>query len=231
MKKSFWLIAPFATWMVLMTVLPATTWAYAVRTKAVAFLLLCACVPYYEKVFRTDIVRRSLLPGLLVGLAVFAIWILPEQFDWAWYRRFCIVGEGGTKAVADTDMDKVVSMMVGREMQYHQKTKCYIKTGAPVLEAEHIAWGDRVRDVSFALHKGEILGMFGIVGAGRTETARAIFGMDPKESGDIYIDGEKVEINQPLDAIKAGKAPLEAYESNVKTYGITATACRRNQKR
>ena len=107
----------------------------------------------------------------------------------------------GTKAVADTDMDEVVSMMVGREMQYHQKTKCYIEAGAPVLEAEHIAWGDRVRDVSFALHKGEILGMFGIVGAGRTETMRAIFGLAKMNRGTVRINGEPVIIRSPADAL------------------------------
>ena len=113
LPKSFWLIAPFATWMALMTVLPATTWAYAVRTKVVAFLLLFACVPFYEKGIRPDVVRRSLLPGLVVGLAVFAIWVLPEQFDWAWYRKWCIIGEGGTQAVAEASTLMIAYRLIG----------------------------------------------------------------------------------------------------------------------
>ena len=113
LPKSFWLIAPFATWMALMTVLPAMMWAYAIRTKVVAFLLLVACDHFYEKGIRPDVVRRSVLPGLVVGLAVFAIWILPEQFDWAWYRRFCIIGEGGTQAVAEASTLMIVYRLLG----------------------------------------------------------------------------------------------------------------------
>ena len=119
MRKSFWLIAPFATWMVLMTVLPATTWAYAVRTAVVALLLLCACC---LKGPRSSIssgkdsaspLWLSPLLGSVVGLAVFAIWILPEQFDWAWYRRFCIIGEGGTQAVAEASAVMIAIRLIG----------------------------------------------------------------------------------------------------------------------
>ena len=119
MRKSFWLIAPFATWMVLMTVLPATTWAYAVRTAVVALLLLCACC---LKGPRSSIssgkdsaspLWLSPLFGSVVGLAVFAIWSLPEQFDWAWYRRFCIIGEGGTQAVAEASAVMIAIRLIG----------------------------------------------------------------------------------------------------------------------
>lgn len=61
-----------------------------------------------------------------------------------------------------------------------------------------------LKDVSFELHKGEILGFSGLMGAGRTETARALFGADPKDSGDIYVNGQKVEIKTPQDAVKCG---------------------------
>ena len=64
--------------------------------------------------------------------------------------------------------------------------------------------GRMVRNISFSLRKGEIVGIAGLMGAGRTETTRAIFGADPKESGQIFIDGEEVKINRPIDAIKAG---------------------------
>ena len=113
LPKSFWLIAPFATWMVLMTALPATPACYAIRTVVVALLLLCACCPFSVKDIRHDRVIRAFLPGLLVGLLVFAIWILPEQFDWAWYRRFCIIGEGGTQAVAEASVAMIVFRLFG----------------------------------------------------------------------------------------------------------------------
>ena len=61
-----------------------------------------------------------------------------------------------------------------------------------------------VRDVDFSLYEGEIVGFAGLMGAGRTETTRAIFGIDPKESGQIFLDGKEVAIQKPEDAIKAG---------------------------
>ena len=73
-----------------------------------------------------------------------------------------------------------------------------------VLKVEHLNAGKMVQDVSFELHKGEILGFSGLMGAGRTETARALFGADPKESGDIYINGQKVDIKTPEDAVRCG---------------------------
>lgn len=61
-----------------------------------------------------------------------------------------------------------------------------------------------VRDINLELYEGEIVGIAGLMGAGRTETTRAIFGIDPKESGEIFIDGKEVKINCPADSIKAG---------------------------
>ena len=130
LPKSFWLIAPFATWIVLMMALPATTWAYAVRTAVTAVLLaagwrqgletldfrLETCLPSpVSSPLRSFVsrLRSSLWPGLLVGLAVFAIWILPEQFDWVWYRRFCIIGEGGTQTVAEASTLMIVIRLIG----------------------------------------------------------------------------------------------------------------------
>ena len=114
LPKGFWLIAPFATWMVLMVALPATAWAYAVRTAATAALLAAGASQVSSPL--TSFVSRlksSLLPGLLVGLAVFAIWILPEQFDWAWYRKWCIIGEGGTQAVAEAGAAMIAVRLIG----------------------------------------------------------------------------------------------------------------------
>ena len=115
LPRSFWLIAPFATWMVLMMALPATPACYAIRTAVVALLLLCACCLKGPRSSSPTSGRDSASPlfGLLVGLAVFAIWILPEQFDWAWYRKWCIIGEGGTQAVAEASTLMIAYRLIG----------------------------------------------------------------------------------------------------------------------
>ena len=105
--------------------------------------------------------------------------------------------------VADTNLDEIIRYMVGRELK-EKFPKIHLEPGAERLRVEKIHAGKQVRGVSLSARGGEILGIAGLVGAGRTETARAIFGMDPKESGEIYVDGQKVEISQPLDAINAG---------------------------
>ena len=114
MKGSFWLIAPYAVWMALMAALPATVGGYAVRTAVTAAMLAAGAskvsCPLTSFVSR---LKSSLFPGLLVGLAVFAIWIGPEQFDWAWYRRFCIVGEEGTQAVAEAGAAMIAVRLIG----------------------------------------------------------------------------------------------------------------------
>ena len=114
MKETFWMIAPYAAWMVLMAVLPATVGGYAVRTAVVAAMLVAGASKVSSPL--TSFVSRlksSLLPGLLVGLAVFAIWIAPEQFDWAWYRKWCIIGEGGTQAVAEAGAAMIAVRLIG----------------------------------------------------------------------------------------------------------------------
>ncbi len=114
-------------------------------------------------------------------------------------------GYVGTLITADCTKNDIINMMVGRVIYEDPKQESAVAEDAPVvLKVEHLNAGRMVQDVSFELHKGEILGFSGLMGAGRTETARAIFGADPKESGDIYINGEKVEINSPEDAVKHG---------------------------
>lgn len=111
----------------------------------------------------------------------------------------------GTLITKDCTKDDIINMMVGRVIYEDPKTKSNVAKDAPVvLKVEHLNAGKMVRDVSFELRKGEILGVAGLMGAGRTETARALFGADPKDSGEIYINGEKVEINSPMDAVAHG---------------------------
>ena len=98
--RSFWLIAPYASWMALMVAMPATAAGYAVRTCVTAALLVPTLRARLSGGCRG--LARQLAWGVPVGLAVFAVWILPEQFDWPLYGRFCIVGEGGTRGLAET---------------------------------------------------------------------------------------------------------------------------------
>ena len=127
-------------------------------------------------------------------------------------------GYVGTLITKDCTKDDIINMMVGRVIYEEPKTKSLVPKDAPVvLKVEHLNAGKMVQDVSFELRKGEILGFSGLMGAGRTETARAIFGADPKESGDIYVNGKKVTINSPQDAVNNGIGYLS---EDRKRYGI-----------
>ncbi len=111
----------------------------------------------------------------------------------------------GTLITEQSTKDDIIKMMVGRTIYEDPKTKSMVAPDAPVvLKVEHLNAGKMVQDVSFELHKGEILGFSGLMGAGRTETMRALFGADPKTSGDIWVDGKQVEIKTPEDAVKLG---------------------------
>ncbi len=124
----------------------------------------------------------------------------------------------GTLVTADSTKEDIINMMVGRVIYEDPKEHSMVKPDAPVtLKVEHLNAGRMVKDVSFELHKGEILGFSGLMGAGRTETARAIFGADPKQSGDIYINGKKVNIRTPQDAVKYGIGYLS---EDRKRYGV-----------
>ncbi|MCR4694977.1 MAG: sugar ABC transporter ATP-binding protein [Pseudobutyrivibrio sp.] len=110
------------------------------------------------------------------------------------------ITEGNFK---DFTMDEIIQNMVGREIkEKFPRVEC--QRGKKVFEVEHLNAGRLVRDVSFSLYEGEIVGFAGLMGAGRTETTRAIFGIDPKESGVIKLDGKEIEIKKPMDSIKAG---------------------------
>ena len=100
-------------------------------------------------------------------------------------------------------MDEIIANMVGREIkEKFPRVEC--EKGKLVLEVKNLNAGRLVRNVGFSLYEGEIVGFAGLMGAGRTETTRAIFGVDQKESGVIVLDGKEVSINKPEDAIKAG---------------------------
>lgn len=100
-------------------------------------------------------------------------------------------------------MDKIIANMVGREIK-EQFPRVTCKKGQKVFEVKNLNAGSLVRDISFSLYEGEIVGFAGLMGAGRTETTRAIFGVDKKTTGQIFLDGKEVGIHCPMDAIRAG---------------------------
>ena len=105
----------------------------------------------------------------------------------------------------DVTNDMVVKAMVGRELK-EQYPKKEVKIGEPVLEVRNLTHSGEFEDISFTLHRGEILGLVGLVGAGRTETMQALFGLSKPESGEILLKGEKTELKKPADAIRKGIA-------------------------
>ena len=119
-------------------------------------------------------------------------------------------GYVGTLITAESSKEDIINMMVGRVIYEDPKEHSMVAPDAPVvLKVEHLNAGKMVQDVSFELRKGEILGFSGLMGAGRTETARALFGADPKQSGKISVMGKdgqlrEVTINSPQDAVKYG---------------------------
>lgn len=130
-------------------------------------------------------------------------------------RDGCYVG---TLITSECTNDDIINMMVGHVIYEHPKTESHVKPDAPVvLKVENLNAGRMVQNVNFELHKGEILGFSGLMGAGRTEMARALFGADPKESGEITINGEKVNIRTPEQAVAAGLGYLS---EDRKRYGI-----------
>jgi len=110
------------------------------------------------------------------------------------------ITEGNFKSIP---MNEIISNMVGREIK-EQFPTIDIERGELALQVKNLNAGRLVRDVNFEAYRGEILGIAGLMGAGRTETTRAIFGVDPKTSGEIILDGKSLTINKPMDAIRAG---------------------------
>ncbi len=122
---------------------------------------------------------------------------------------------------SDYDPNKLVARMVGREITNVFPKDLEVPIGDVVLEVKNLTQskedGGRFEDISFQLRQGEILGFAGLVGAGRSEVMRAIFGLDPITSGEIYINGQKVNIRSTGDAIKAGIAMVN---EDRKGYGL-----------
>ncbi len=122
-----------------------------------------------------------------------------------------------TVATPDAPIDRIISMMVGRTIYEAAPEVPEHPSDEIVLEVRGLSRGRRVRDVSFQLRRGEILGFAGLVGAGRTEVARAVFGADRPESGEIFVHGQRVRIASPSDAVRHGIGYLS---EDRKRYGL-----------
>ncbi len=121
--------------------------------------------------------------------------------------RMTILRDGcyiGSRDVKDVTKNEMIEMMIGRKLT-NQYPSRETEPGEVVLEVKGLSdGGHRVKDISFYARAGEVLGFAGLVGAGRTETMRMIFGADKKTAGEIYIHGKRAEIKRPRDAIKCG---------------------------
>jgi ribose transport system ATP-binding protein len=109
-----------------------------------------------------------------------------------------------TVTAGDTSVESIIGMMVGRTLTDAAPSESVAGAGEVALEVKNLNAGPLVRGVSFTLRKGEILGFAGLMGAGRTEVARAVFGADPIESGEILVKGVKATIRRPSDAVARG---------------------------
>lgn len=108
-----------------------------------------------------------------------------------------------TMAWQDTSLPEIISLMVGRDIR-EKFPRVESVRGRKIFEVHGLNAGRLVRDVSLTLYEGEILGISGLIGAGRTETTRAIVGVDPKDSGRLILDGKEIKISKPMDAIRQG---------------------------
>ncbi|MGV2292524.1 sugar ABC transporter ATP-binding protein [Trinickia sp. YCB016] len=135
-------------------------------------------------------------------------------------ERVTVLRDGeyvATVGTKDTSVEAIIGMMVGRTLTDLAPSHGKENQGEVALEVKNLHAGPLVRDVSFALRKGEILGFAGLMGAGRTEVARAVFGADPVESGETIVKGVKVTIKKPSDAVKHGIGYLS---EDRKRYGL-----------
>jgi ABC-type sugar transport system ATPase subunit/ribose/xylose/arabinose/galactoside ABC-type transport system permease subunit len=154
-----------------------------------------------EKLF--EIVRGLRRRGVAI---VFVSHRLPEVFEIS--DRITVLRDGlciGTRMPAETTPDEIIQMMVGRPVEsMYERSKC--QPGRTMLEVRNMAVDGQFSDVSFTVRAGEIVGLAGLVGAGRTEVARAIFGITPPDKGEVLIDGESVVMSSPRVAMRHGVA-------------------------
>ncbi|MBD1898382.1 sugar ABC transporter ATP-binding protein [Trichocoleus sp. DQ-A3] len=155
-----------------------------------------------EKLF--EVVRRLRNEGIAI------IYISHRMEEiYALADRVSVIRDGGyigSLERSEISAPRLVEMMVGRSLQDLYEHKRQTRPGPVVLEVKNLSDGRKVKSTSFKLHAGEIVGLAGLVGAGRTEIARLIFGADRKTSGEIKLEGRRLNISEPTNAIESGIA-------------------------
>lgn len=120
--------------------------------------------------------------------------------------RITVMRDGqkiATVNAEDTNTSKIVAMMIGLELDDMFKRKRFPQ-GKELLRVENFCRGEKFQNIDFSVHEGEIVGLYGLMGSGRSEIVRSVFGLEKYDSGETYIDGEKVKIKCPMDAMKYG---------------------------
>ena len=124
--------------------------------------------------------------------------------------RITVIRDGtyvGTKKTVETNANELVAMMVGRDLDnFYVRDYCDVEHAPIALEVKNLSRQGTFEDISFSVHKGEILGFAGLVGAGRSEIMEAVFGARPYDAGWIFLNGDEVHFKNPMQAIKSGIA-------------------------
>src|SRR6056297_3382923 len=175
--------------------------ALTVDAKAVIFDEPTASLTDAEKVVLFDVIADLQLHG--VGI-VYISHRMEEIFKIT--DRISVLRDGsyrGTLNTAETNEEEVTQLMIGRSLDL-SRVESHHQMGEVALEVRGLSCGDLFRDVSFAVRSGEVLGFYGLVGAGRTEIAETLFGLREPSAGQIILDGEEVRLHSPADAIARG---------------------------
>jgi ABC-type sugar transport system ATPase subunit len=172
-------------------------------TKIIAFDEPTAALSDEETKRLFELINKLKAEGISI---IYVSHRLDELFQIA--DRVSVLKDGeyiGTKDVEKTTKNEIVSMMVGRDMDlFGEDKRKKDRNTEVVLEVKGLKSPNNINDISFSIKKGEIVGCFGMVGSGRTETMMAIFGVDNAAEGDIFLNGEKVEIKSPMEAVQKG---------------------------
>ncbi|MEG2382703.1 MAG: sugar ABC transporter ATP-binding protein [Oscillospiraceae bacterium] len=168
-----------------------------------------------------DVIKQLKSQGVAI---IFISHKLEEVFEIT--DRITVLRDGkfiGELETAKATNDQLISMMVGREIK-EVFPKSHVDIGDVALEVRDICYSSKVDNVSFSVHKGEILGIAGLVGAGRSETASALFGVIPKKCGKILVNGKEVEIKTPKDAVRH-KIAYVTEDRKVTGLNLVASIC------
>ena len=197
--------------------------ALAVTPKVVVFDEPTASLTEHETEVLFEIIRNLRATG--VGV-VYISHRMDEIFEIS--DRVTVLRDGeirGTLETAATDEDAITRLMIGRSLAQVEKVLSGGR-GAPVLEARELACGSLFREATFTLHAGEVVGLSGLVGAGRTEIAETLFGMRKPTAGEIRLGGEPVEFSSAAEAVAAGISLVP--ESRKEQGLVLGMSCRDN---